>query len=90
MVTMMVPRPLSKVTGLPNRGTEIQIRKARLTVLATLKCTDHGWISQTFPFCFRVQGISFMYSILGCVLPLQEVVLCQKPPTFSVLCYPCP
>ena len=30
------------------------------------------------------------YSILGCVLPLQEAALCQSPPTFSVLCYPCP
>ena len=30
------------------------------------------------------------YSILGCVLPLQEVALRQSPPSFSVLCYPCP
>ena len=30
------------------------------------------------------------YSILGCVLPQQEVALCQSPPTFSVLCCPCP
>ena len=29
-------------------------------------------------------------SILGCVFPLQEVALCQSPPTFSVLCCPCP
>ena len=29
-------------------------------------------------------------SILGCVLPLQDVALCQGPPTFSVLCCPCP
>ena len=31
-----------------------------------------------------------IYSILGCVLPLQEVALRQSPPSFSVLCYPCP
>ena len=30
------------------------------------------------------------YSILGCVLPLQEVVLRKSPPSFSVLCCPCP
>ena len=30
------------------------------------------------------------FSILGCVLPLQEVSLCQSPPSFSVLCYPHP
>ena len=29
------------------------------------------------------------YSILGCVLPLQEVALCQSPPSFCVLCHPC-
>ena len=31
-----------------------------------------------------------LYSILGCVLPLQEVALRQSPPSFSVLCYPHP
>ena len=30
------------------------------------------------------------YSILYCVLPLQEVALHQSPSTFSVLCCPCP
>ena len=30
------------------------------------------------------------YSILGCVLPLQEEALRQSPPSFSVLCYPHP
>ena len=30
------------------------------------------------------------YAIPGCVLPLQEVALRQSPPTFSVLCCPCP
>ena len=29
-------------------------------------------------------------SILGCVRLLQEVAIHQSPPTFSVLCYPCP
>ena len=37
----------------------------------------------------------YFYSILfyffvGCVLLLQEAALCQSPPSFSVLCYPCP
>ena len=30
------------------------------------------------------------YSILGCVLPLQDVALRPSPPSFSVLCCPCP
>ena len=30
------------------------------------------------------------YSVLGCVLPLQEVALRQSLPSFSVLCYPRP
>ena len=34
--------------------------------------------------------LSLFYSILGCVLPLQEVALCHSPPNFSVLCCPCP
>ena len=29
-------------------------------------------------------------SVLGCVLPVQEVDLCQSPLVFSVLCCPCP
>ena len=33
---------------------------------------------------------ALFYSVQGCVLPLQEVALCQSPPSFSVLCYPCP
>ena len=37
----------------------------------------------------REETILF-YSILGCVLPLQEVALRQSPPSFSVLCCPCP
>ena len=31
-----------------------------------------------------------LYSILDCVLPQQEVALCQSPPSFFVSCYPCP
>ena len=27
---------------------------------------------------------------VGCVLPLQRVALRQSPPTFSLICYPCP
>ena len=44
------------------------------------------------PFiCHYVLLIVHLFcSTLGCVLPLQEVVLCQSPPSFSVLCYPCP
>ena len=35
--------------------------------------------------------ISFLfYSILGCVLPLQEVAIRRSPPSFTVFCYPCP
>ena len=33
---------------------------------------------------------ALFYSILGCVLPLQDVALRKSPPTVSVLCYPCP
>ena len=32
---------------------------------------------------------SLFCCIVGCVLPLQKVVLSQSPPTFSVLCCPC-
>ena len=42
---------------------------------------------------FSQQGKSIKgskYSILGCVLPLQEVALRQNLPSFSVLCYPHP
>ena len=39
--------------------------------------------------CVCVYSIVF-YSILGCVLPLQEVAISQNPPSFSVLCSPCP
>ena len=38
---------------------------------------------------FRLFYFILFYSILGCVLPLQEVALRQSPPSFSVLCYPC-
>ena len=34
--------------------------------------------------------LPLLYSILGCVLPLQEVALRQSLPSFSVLCYPRP
>lgn len=33
---MMVPSPLNRVTEFPNNITDIHIRNARLTVLATL------------------------------------------------------
>ena len=39
--------------------------------------------------CFHDSQHMF-YSILGCVLPLQEVALRQSLPSFSVLCYPRP
>ena len=39
----------------------------------------------------KFQRVSVLFcSVLGCVLPLLEVALSQSPPTFSVLCYPCP
>ena len=38
----------------------------------------------------RSTELLLFYSILGCVLPLQEVALRQSPPSFSVLCCPCP
>ena len=54
-------------------------------------------ISSTLAVSFmRKQVCSFLYHIfvfyyiLGCVLSLQEVALRQRPPTFAVLCYPCP
>lgn len=37
MKTTAVPTPLHSVTGFPNRSTDSQMRKARLTVLATLR-----------------------------------------------------
>ena len=36
-MTMHVPRPLRKVTGLPNTSTDSQIKMARFTVLHTLE-----------------------------------------------------
>ena len=45
-------------------------------------------LKQTRSKLREVTSVLF-YSILGCVLPLQEVALCQSPPSFSVLCYPC-
>ena len=38
----------------------------------------------------RLFTVEYSYSLLGCVPPLQEVALHQSPPSFSVLCYPCP
>ena len=34
---------------------------------------------------FRPLGIQLRCSVLDCVLPLQEVALCQHPPTFCLL-----
>ena len=39
---------------------------------------------------YRTISYILFYSILGCVLPLQEVALRQSHPSFSVLCYPRP
>ena len=39
---------------------------------------------------FWASGSILFYSMLDYVLLLQEVALCQSPPTFSVVCYPCP
>ena len=40
--------------------------------------------------CDYLNGWIKKLSILGCVLPLQEVALHQSLPSFSVLCYPRP
>ena len=37
----------------------------------------------------HVPHLIVFYYILGCIIPLQEVALCQSPPTFSVLCPLC-
>ena len=50
MVTMIVPSPLRNVTGLPNSITEIQIRNALLTVLATLQNTSQNIYNQQATF----------------------------------------
>ena len=54
----------------------------------------HVHFSFFFCFCFfcfaSLLRFALFYSVLGCVLPLQEVALRQSLPTFSVLCYPCP
>ena len=51
-----------------------------------------NWIRDCLDFfLLLVLLILFLfYSILGCVLPLQEVALHQSLPSFSVLCYPHP
>ena len=41
IVTTTVPKPLRNVTGLPNKITDIHIRKALFTVLATLKIDNY-------------------------------------------------
>ena len=53
-------------------------------------CTDYcGSAALAIPQSDRINS-RIHYSILGCVLPLQEVALRQSPLSFSVLCYPCP
>ena len=50
-------------------------------------------LKRTIVFCKTCFGGGFLMllqSILGCVLPRQEVALRQSPPSFSVLCCPCP
>ena len=56
---------------------QVKVFRRNLHIIAVTLSTSGGMA--TILFC----------SILGCVLPLQEVALCQSPPTFSVLCYPC-
>ena len=59
----------------------ITLTKTHLIILSFNSCT----------FITSSEEISILFcSVLGCVLPLQEVALLQNPLTFSVLCYPCP
>ena len=57
---------------------------------------SHGRDSSAFKFdtveiTFILASIhGLFYSILGCILPLQEIALRQSLPSFSVLCYPHP
>ena len=54
------------------------------------------WANQSLPWPCNSRHLGgqppLFYSIqlFKAVLPLQEVALHQSPPTFSVLCYPCP
>ena len=48
-----------------------------------------AWYCIVLISCLLLSSLLFS-SILGCVLPLQEVALRRNPPTFSVLCCPCP
>ena len=53
------------------------------------------WVVTYFCVCSLETKVASLrsilfYSILGCVLPLQEVALRQSLPSFSVLCYPHP
>ena len=43
-MTVTVPRPERRVTGLPNSITESQMSRARLAVLATLKRKERGFM----------------------------------------------
>ena len=51
-------------------------------------------VSSILFFCIPFYSFLFIsilfYSILDGVFALQEVALSQSPPSFSVLCYPCP
>jgi len=40
-ITMTVPSPLKRVIEFPNKIIDIHMRKARLTVLATLNCIKY-------------------------------------------------
>ena len=54
-------------------------------------CTCFYVAFLVFSFLILLLSLLFshFYSILGCVLPKQEVALRQSHATFSVLCYPC-
>ena len=61
----------------------------RLTML--IMCEHDGtWMYMSLNASVKYPHKKRFYSILGCVLQLQEVALHQSPPTCSVLCYPWP
>ena len=64
-----------------------------LGLLETGQLLRQVWMSDSHDLAWwfnKCKNSILFYSILGCVVPLQEVACHQSPPTFSVLCCPCP
>ena len=68
MVTMTVPSPLRKVTGLPNTMMDNQMRKALFTVLATLKSETMLKMTE-----IRDKGLQMQYGRFKSYLPFYTV-----------------